>query len=128
MLICLITLRKTVVFRVEMETRLFYQNEVYTLPPLYNLRPLANHINDVVWCLIDNDPEKTCPPNNLVVACNYLFPIQVSSPNRNRYDVWTKQCTATILGMPLWSKKDLEAGRVIALPLTSFCFLIFNSG
>ncbi|KAK7684378.1 hypothetical protein QCA50_012325 [Cerrena zonata] len=106
MLICLITMRKTIVFRMQEETRLFYQNNVYIIPPLYNLMPLAKHIKDIVWCLIDNDWEKTCPPYNLVVPCNYLFPVQTSCSNRNR----SKKCTATVLGMPLWSKKELEAG------------------
>ena len=49
-----------------------------------------------------------------------VWPIQASSPNPARFDVWHKQFGAAVLGLDVWDMPELMAGYALSLFLLEY--------
>jgi len=97
------------------EVHLFYYGKVYS-------RSTGSGIEDLpkcpqaqyfpIWALIDADLQRQGPPFS---RGSNIWPIQASSPNSARWETWSKQYGAAMLGMPLWNIEELMEGYVFSL-------------
>jgi len=70
-----------------------------------------------IWAPIDVDFLNREPP---VRDDPNIWPVQASPPNPIRWQMWLKQLNGSLLGMPLWNRKDLVQGYALfsCLPST----------
>ncbi|KAF8525778.1 hypothetical protein BU17DRAFT_62351 [Hysterangium stoloniferum] len=87
---------------------LFFHDAVYLakagmdpIPP--TAKPLSPNV--FIWSLFDISARQE-PPFPLL-SC-YCFPVQTASPDPVRYKIWTKETTALIAGLPLWTREELS--------------------
>ena len=104
MLARLISAKQVVLIYTGSKVLLFYQGNVYrqrpadfSFVPRHKLDPFF-----LAWALIDADSEGQEPS---IEPGHYIWPIQASSPQPNRWKNWAKQRSATLLGMPLWNSR-----------------------
>ena len=113
MLARLISAKQVVLIYTGSKVLLFYQGKVYrqrpadfSFVPRHKLDPFF-----LAWALIDADSEGQEPS---IDSDHYIWPIQASPPQLIRWKAWSKQRSATLLGMPLWNMEELKEGYVLA--------------
>ena len=92
---------------------LFFQGTVFERNGT-NFLYVPTHKRDeyfTMWTLIDTDGLNQPPP---VSNGSLIWPIQASSPNPIRWKSWSKRRNAAIWGLPLWDRKELREGHVLA--------------
>ena len=96
-------------------TYLFYHGVVYTRPTASGFVNIPEHKTSgyyPIWAPIDMAFLKKEPP---VCDDSTIWPVQASSPNPIRWEMWLKQLNGSLLGMPRWNRKDLAEGYVFNL-------------
>jgi len=114
LLVQLLSLGQVVLLCDSDEALLFYHGQVYSRSAKDAFRDLpTNREYFPVWTLIEADRMKDGPS----ISLNFdIWAIQASSLHPNRYKSWRKQTGAALLGMPLWSKRELKEGCVFNFP------------
>ena len=116
----LISARQVVLLCNGRTTYLFYCGNVYSRPTDSGFENLPGH-PDVhpIWALINLDFKDQGPPIEEGVN---VWPIQASSPNPVRWNLWLQRTQGALLGFPKWSVKELAEGYVLNLsPLSTVC-------
>ncbi|TFK73737.1 hypothetical protein BDN72DRAFT_893700 [Pluteus cervinus] len=104
MLVSIIACRRPVLFHTSNTgTQPFHDGQIYRISE--NPHPFLQ--NTITYALIDVDLNLGPPPGYLVPENEDTFPIQASSPNKEKYDRWTKQRNPGVWGMPLWENEEL---------------------
>ena len=118
MLVRLISARQVVLFCNGNTTYLFYCGNVYSRPIDSGFRNLPGHPNlHPIWALINVDYKDRGPP---ISGGTNVWPIQASSPNPVRWNLWLRRNGGALLGFPKWSVKELAEGYVLSLsPLST---------
>lgn len=95
------------------ETHVFYRGTMYLrqMEPLgFGNLPLHKlGVYCPVWTLIDVEYWDRGPP---FLGSAIVWPVQTGSPVLIRFKLWSKQVDAALLGVPLWSLKELVEGYV----------------
>jgi len=118
MLTWLISARQVVLLCTGIDNYLFYCGQVYVKSALDGFRDLPERQNTryfPIWTLIDVDYQKSNPP---LGGSSGVWPIQASPPDPVRWDCWLKRNNAALLGMPVWSMRELVKG---------YAFISFSS-
>ena len=117
MLARLISAHQVVLLCDNSELHLFYRGQVYyQSTESYITLPQSPY---PIWSLIDVDFQDRGPPCDITGNLD-VWPIQTSSPKPVRWQCWSKQIDAAILGMPLWTMEELIEGYVFSLfPLSA---------
>ena len=113
MLARLISANQPILLLTQSTLYLFYQGTVSKRNGT-NFLYIPTHKRDkqfTMWTLIDSD-DKTAPPP--IANGSLIWPIQACSPNPIRWKTWSKQREAAIWGMPLWDRKELDEGYILA--------------
>ena len=103
---------------------LFYHGVVYSRPTASRFVNLPRHNTSdyyPIWAPIDMDSEKKEPP---VRPNHAIWPVQASSPNPVRWEIWFKYLNGSKLGMPQWNRADLARAYVFDL----FSLSVINTG
>ena len=119
MLARLVSAKQIVVLCRNSKSYLFYAGKVYTRSADLGFDDVPQRQDSPyfpVWALVDVDYQDREP--NLEDAD--VWPMQMSSPNPIRWKKWRKQHGAALLGMPLWTVRELTDGYVLGfLPCCS---------
>jgi len=98
-----------VLFYYKSSLLLFYDNSVYERT--HESAKLPFHRGHLaIIALLDTDNQTDAPPSICVDRDRDTFPIHATSPNTSRYRFWSQRRSATIIGMPLWSRDELIQG------------------
>ena len=130
MLVWLISANQVVILCDSYDTHLFYRGEVYSQSAEAGFKGIPTHRSMAycpIWTLIDVDYKNKGPR---ISSDLYIWPIQATSPNLNRWKAWLKQNRATLLGMPLWNVEELMRGYAFSLfsLLSSASTMSFDRG
>jgi len=94
---------------------IFYSGKVYTRPRKDDYKGLPQIRDKSLyfpeWMLIDSDFDSGGAP---VGDEEDIWPVQSTSPNPIRWKSWSKQYDSALLGMPLWTTKELMKGCVFS--------------
>ena len=115
MLAWLISVDQVVLLCTADDNYLFYCGQVYVRSTSVGFRglPVRQNVEYFpIWALIDMDYKKSDPH---IRADSDIWPIQASSPNPVRWAPWVKQNGAALLGMPVWSMRELKEGCGLSL-------------
>jgi len=94
---------------------LFFHGKVYSRPTQCGFGDLPRRKGALycpIWALIDVDYLDHGPP---ITGSDNTWPIQASPPDPIRWNSWSKQNEATLLGMPLWEMDELMEGYVFSV-------------
>lgn len=111
MLARLISARQVVLLCDSLQVHLFYRGQAYsrsTESGFKNL-PSLHHQgrNQPIWTLISVDYDDRGPR---IKRKSNIWPVQVSPPKPVRWEKWSRRRKAALLGMPRWTKEELNEG------------------
>lgn len=103
----------------------FYGDEVYIRQPIglsfHHLPQRKKGVYFPTLALIDLDSQKIPPTISTIFN---MWPIQASSPRPERYESWSKQAKAALVGLPRWETPELKKGCVFRSPHFGHCCLM----